>query len=166
VLIAYERATIDRESFDDDELSVAALSLAEYRVGIELADTVERAVDRARALTQITSVIAVLDYTETTAAHHAQLLAHTRRVGSPRSAHDLIIAAHAAQSGRTIVSHDAAARFGQLPGVPAVTAPLKVQAAIAYYADFTDEVDDCREQERDFERRERERQERAQRVLG
>ena len=38
VLIAYERGTIDRAALDDDELAVAAVSIAEYRVGIELAD--------------------------------------------------------------------------------------------------------------------------------
>ena len=51
-------------------------SLAEYRVGIEMADTVERAAERARALTVITSAVNVLDYTEATAAHHGRLLAH------------------------------------------------------------------------------------------
>ncbi len=39
VLIAYERGTIDRAALDTDELAVAAVSIAEYRVGIELADT-------------------------------------------------------------------------------------------------------------------------------
>jgi tRNA(fMet)-specific endonuclease VapC len=37
VLIAYERGTIDRAALDDDELAVAAVSIAEYLVGIELA---------------------------------------------------------------------------------------------------------------------------------
>ena len=39
VLIAYERGTIDRATLDDDELAIASVSVAEYRVGIELADT-------------------------------------------------------------------------------------------------------------------------------
>jgi tRNA(fMet)-specific endonuclease VapC len=39
VLIACERGTIDRAALDDDELGVAAVSIAEYRVGIELADS-------------------------------------------------------------------------------------------------------------------------------
>jgi len=120
VLIAYERQTIDRAALDDDELTVAALSIAEYRVGIELADTAERAANRARALAAITSVIDVLDYTETTATQHARLIAHTRRTGTPRGAHDLIIAAHAAQTGRTILSFDAKARFSDLPDVLAI----------------------------------------------
>lgn len=122
VLIAYERGTIDRSTLDNDELAVAAVSIAEYRVGIELADSAARAADRARALAAIASAIDVLDYTESTAAHHARLIAHVRRSGKPRGAHDLIIAAHAAQTDRMIVSRDAAARFGDLPGVRTVLA--------------------------------------------
>lgn len=41
-----------------------------------------------------------------------------------------------------------------------------VRAAIDYYADFKDEVDAHRAEEIEFERRERERWERSQRVLG
>lgn len=121
VLIAYERGTIDRAAFDDDELAIASVSVAEYRVGIELADTPERAADRARALATITSVLDVLDYTASTAAHHARLLAHVRRSGTPRGAHDLIIAAHAAETGRTVVSRDVKARFSDLPGTTAIS---------------------------------------------
>jgi predicted nucleic acid-binding protein len=122
VLIAYERGTIDRSALDDDELSITSVSVAEYRVGIELADTAERAADRARALAVITSVVDVLDYTSATAAHHGRLLAHVRKAGAARGAHDLIIAAHAAETGRLIVSRDARARFNDLPGVTAVDA--------------------------------------------
>jgi tRNA(fMet)-specific endonuclease VapC len=120
VLIAYERGTIDRAALDEDELAIASVSVAEYRVGIELADTPERAAERARALTTITSVVDVLDYTATTAAYHGRLLAHVRRSGTPRGAHDLIIAAHAAETGRTVVSKDVKARFSDLPGVTAI----------------------------------------------
>lgn len=122
VLIAYERGTIDRAALDEDELAIASISVAEYRVGIELADTPERAAERARALTAITSVIDVLDYTATTAAQHGRLLAHVRRSGTPRGAHDLIIAAHAAETGRTVVSRDVKARFNDLPGITAIGA--------------------------------------------
>lgn len=119
ILIAYERGTIDRAALDADELAVAAVTIAEYRVGIELADTPDRAADRARALVAIMSAVEVLDYTETTAACHARLMAHARRAGTPRGAHDLIIAAHAVQSDRTIVTFDAKARFADVPGVSA-----------------------------------------------
>lgn len=117
-------STIERDpsatSLDDDDLAVAALTIAEYRAGIELAETARRAADRSRALAAIQDNVAVLDYTEATAAAHARLLAHVRRAGQPRSAHDLIIAAHAVQTGRTILSNDARARFGDLPAVVAV----------------------------------------------
>jgi tRNA(fMet)-specific endonuclease VapC len=122
ILIAYERGTIDRSSLDDDELTIASVTVAEYRVGIEMADTAERAAERARALAAILSAVDVLDYTQVTAANHARLLAHVRRTGTPRGAHDLIIAAHAAETGRTILSRDAKARFSDLPGVTAIDA--------------------------------------------
>jgi tRNA(fMet)-specific endonuclease VapC len=120
VLIAYERGTVDRAALDTDELAVAAVTIAEYRVGIELADTAGRAADRSRALAAIAAVVEVLPYTEATAAHHARLIAHVRRTGTPRNAHDLIIAAHAAETGRAVLSRDAKARFADLPGVLAV----------------------------------------------
>jgi tRNA(fMet)-specific endonuclease VapC len=123
VLIAYERGTIDRSALERDELAVAAITVAEYRIGIELADTTKRAAARARALAAIESVVDVLAYTDTTAAHHARLIAHVRRTGTPRRAHDLIIAAHAAETGRTVVTRDVKARFIGLPGVLAIDAP-------------------------------------------
>jgi tRNA(fMet)-specific endonuclease VapC len=119
VLIAYERGTIDRAALDADELAVAAVSIAEYRVGIELADTPGRAAGRARALAAISSAVDVLDYTEVTAACHARLIAHSRRAGAPRGAHDLIIAAHALQTDRVVLTFNAKARFADLPGVSA-----------------------------------------------
>jgi tRNA(fMet)-specific endonuclease VapC len=123
VLIAYERGTIDRSALDNDELAVAAVTIAEYRVGIELADTAERAATRARALAAVVSVVDVLPYTDATAAHHARLIAHVRRAGAPRGAHDLIIAAHAAETGRTVLTRDIKAGFDGLPGVLAIDTP-------------------------------------------
>ena len=117
VLMAYERGTIDRAALEDGELAIAAVSVAEYRVGIALADTAERAADRARALAAITSAVDVLEYTEATAACRARLIAHVRRAGMPRGAHDLIIAAHALQTERIVLTFDVKARFGDLPGV-------------------------------------------------
>lgn len=123
VLIAYERGTIDRSALDNDELAIAAVSVAEYRVGIELADTAERAASRARALAAIQSVVDVLPYTDATAVQHARLIAHVRRTGTPRGAHDLIIASHAAETGRTVLTRDLKAGFAGLPGVLAIDAP-------------------------------------------
>ena len=121
VLIAYERGSIDRAALREDELSIAAITLAVYRVGIEMADTVERAATRSRWLDVILAEVEVLEYTRKTADYHARLLGHIRRTGHPRGAHDLIIAAHAAETGRTVISRDAKARFENLPGVAGVT---------------------------------------------
>ncbi len=119
ILISYERGTLDRTTLDDDELAIATLTVAEYRTGIELADTAERAATRSRALAVILDTVEILEYSATTAAHHARLIAHVRRAGIVRGAHDLIIASHAAQTGRLLISRDASARFGGLPGVAA-----------------------------------------------
>lgn len=121
VLIAYERATIDRTAFDEDDLAIAAVTVAEFRVGIELADTAERAAQRSRRLALLLTDLEILEYTDATATRHAQLMAQIRRSGRPRGAHDLIVAAHAAETGRTVVSLDTKARFGDLAGVTAIT---------------------------------------------
>lgn len=121
-LIAYKRGAFDITALDDDDLAIAAVTVAEFRVGIELAATAAQAATRSRVLDAVLSAITVLDYTERTAAEHARLLAHTRRAGAPRGAHDLIIAAHAAEDGRAVVSLDAQAHFGNLPGVTTVQA--------------------------------------------
>ena len=65
----------------------------------------------------VLEVVPVEDYTPGIAVHHAELLAHVRRGGSPRGAHDLIIAATARATRRTLVTTDARARFGDLPDV-------------------------------------------------
>jgi predicted nucleic acid-binding protein len=114
--------TINRVALDYDELAVAAITIAEYRGGIELTDTAECAAARARALAAIESAVDVLAYTDTTAAQHVRLIAHVRRTGTPRGAHDLIIAAHAAETGRTVLTRDLKAGFTGLPGVLAIDA--------------------------------------------
>lgn len=119
-LIAYERGDFDTTALDDDDLAIAALTVAEFRVGIELARTVEQAAARSRVLAVVLDLITVLDYTERTAVEHARLLAETRKAGKPCGAHDLIIAAHAVEHSRIVFSLDAQSKFHDLPGVRAV----------------------------------------------
>jgi tRNA(fMet)-specific endonuclease VapC len=68
--------------------------------------------------------VPVEDYDSTVAGHHAELIAHMRRVGRPRGAHDLIIAATARATGRTILTTDRRARFDELPSVSARLVPV------------------------------------------
>lgn len=121
-LIAFERGRADRSLIpDEDDLAIAAVTVAELRVGIALSDGAARAARRRLVLAAIIATTTVLDYTARTAAEHARLLAHVRRTGAPRGAHDLIIAAQASEHGRVLVTPDRRARFAELPGVRTLT---------------------------------------------
>jgi tRNA(fMet)-specific endonuclease VapC len=117
VLVAAER---DRSSLvdaigDEDDVAVAAITAAELLVGVELASARRRT--RRRAFVQaVLAQIRVEPYDLDTAHVHAGLLAHTRRRGRPRGAHDLLIAATAVTTGRTLITADAAG-FADLPGL-------------------------------------------------
>jgi tRNA(fMet)-specific endonuclease VapC len=63
-----------------------------------------------------------LDYTSDVAIVHARLLAHLRGEGKPRRAHDLINAATATATARTLVTTDGKAALDDLPGVHAIVA--------------------------------------------
>ena len=116
-LIDAERsaATLNELIADDDDVAVAAISIAELRVGVLLADT-RRRPTRGAYVEAILSAIPVLPYDLDTAEAHAALLVAVREQGRPRGAHDLIIAATARATGRTVVTADRAA-FIDLPGV-------------------------------------------------
>lgn len=116
-LVDIERGLLSGSLDADDVLAIPAVVLAELRVGVELAANTRMRRRREEALRVTTASIDVLDYTSATAGHHARLKAFTRRNGQPRGAYDLIIAAHAAETGRVLITRDAAARFGNLPGV-------------------------------------------------
>ena len=94
---------------------MAAITIAELLVGVELADAGHRA-QRQQFVDDVRAAIPIVDYNSTVASSHAQLLVHTRRQGRPRGAHDLIIAATARATERELVSADFAA-FRDLPGV-------------------------------------------------
>ena len=118
VLIAVARGRLDLETVAaDDDLALPALAVAEFFVGAELdADPARRAGQRA-FLDDVLGVVPVVDYTPQVALHHAALLAHVRRTGRPRGPHDLIIAATARASSRTLVTTDSRAGFDDLPEV-------------------------------------------------
>jgi tRNA(fMet)-specific endonuclease VapC len=101
---------------ESDDIAVAAVTLAELRHGVLAADSGRR-LAREQFVDDVEEMIEVLSYTRSTAAEHAVLLDYARRVGRPRGAHDLIVAAHARQTGRQVLSFDLRARFGDLPGV-------------------------------------------------
>jgi tRNA(fMet)-specific endonuclease VapC len=71
---------------------------------------------RERFVAEILSAVSIEPYDVDVAEAHAVLLAHVRRTGVPRGAHDLIIAATARARDRQVVSSDQAG-FAELPGV-------------------------------------------------
>ena len=121
VLITVERSTPDLRSVigDDDYVVIAAITVAELRAGIEFADERNRT-RRAEFVSHLLELIPVEFYDLSIAEAHGRLMAHVHRTGTRRGAHDLIIAATAAVTRRTIVTMDRSARFGELPGVECV----------------------------------------------
>lgn len=109
---------LDQVIGDDDDVAIAAITVAELTVGVQLASSRQRA-RRQSFVADIVTSIPVLAYDETVAAVHADLLVAVRRAGRPRGAHDLIIAATAVAHRRTVVSADRRA-FAGLPGVTAI----------------------------------------------
>lgn len=109
-LVGAERAndSLDEVIDDDDDVAIAAITVAELLVGVELAGSRNRR-NREEYVDAIVSAIPVLDYDVQVASEHASLLVAVRKVGRPRGAHDLIIAATARATGRTVVTADASA---------------------------------------------------------
>lgn len=109
------KASLDELINDDDEVAIAAITVAELLVGVLLADPAHRS-DRRQFVDEVEEAIPIVDYDETVAAAHAELLVAVRRQGRPRGAHDLIIAATANATQREVVSADSSA-YQDLPGV-------------------------------------------------
>ena len=116
-LIDAERGGSDLDGLvdDDDDVAIAAITVAELRVGALLADKRRRAT-RSAYVDDVTSTLPVLDYDLDVAEAHAVLLAAVREQARPRGAHDLLIAATARAAGRIVITADADA-FIDLPGV-------------------------------------------------
>lgn len=116
-LIDAERSGGDLDDVidDDDDVAIAAITIAELRVGALLANRRNKAA-RTAYVEDIVTAVPVLDYDLEVAEAHASLLVDVRAQGRPRGAHDLIIAATAKAFDRTVVTADVSA-FADLSGV-------------------------------------------------
>lgn len=116
-LVDVERSggELGRAIADDDDVAIAAITVAELRVGVLLADK-RRQATRAAYVDDLAGNVPILAYDLDVAGAHAELLAAVRAQERPRGAHDLIIAATARASGRVVVTRDAGA-FAELPEV-------------------------------------------------
>jgi tRNA(fMet)-specific endonuclease VapC len=117
VLVAAERSgdSLDGVIGDDDDVAIAAVTAAELLVGVELGEG-RRRQQRQAFVEDVLLTVPVESYDLEIARVHASLLAHTRRAGRPRGAHDLLIAATAVARARVVVSADPSG-FTDLPGV-------------------------------------------------
>lgn len=125
VLISAERGQLDLTAVarDDADAVVPAIVVAEYLTGVHLAATDEQRAARREFLDRALQALPIETYTQRVAERHSELLAHVYRSGTTRGAHDLIIAATALATGRTVLTTDARAGFDQLPGVTARLVP-------------------------------------------
>lgn len=121
VLVATERQRRETSAAisAEDDVVIAAITVAELRTGIELASAEHRQ-RRTEFLVRVLETLPVEAYDVATAEAHGRLLAHVSRDGRRRGAHDLIIAATAVATKRVVLTTDRAARFGDLPGVECI----------------------------------------------
>lgn len=109
------RDDLDEVLDDEDDVAIAAISVAEMLVGVELASGKHR-VGRQAFVDDVVSSVPVIPYDTSVAIEHARLLAAVKRLGRPKGAHDLLIAATARTTNRAVVTADPSA-FEDLPGV-------------------------------------------------
>lgn len=107
--------TLEEVIDDGDDVAIAAITVAELRVGIQLAKG-RRREKRERFVAAVLEAVSIEPYDLRVAETHADLFAHVQRAGAPRGAHDLIIAATARARERQVVSSDPRA-FAELPDV-------------------------------------------------
>jgi tRNA(fMet)-specific endonuclease VapC len=93
--------------------------VAELQVGVELA-TGKATRSRLELLDEIVASIPILDYDLAVARAHARLLVIVRQQGRHRGAHDLIIAATALSSSRSLVTADQTV-FVDLTGIVTIS---------------------------------------------
>jgi len=108
-------ADLDDVIGDEDDVAIAAITVAELQVGVALSKGTTRH-SRQELLDEIVTSVPIVDYDLDVAKVHAELLVAVRRQGRPRGAHDLIIGATALSSGRFLVTADRSA-FVDLPGI-------------------------------------------------
>jgi predicted nucleic acid-binding protein len=119
VIIQSERKAFDLgvwlRSHPDEEIKVAAITVAELTRSVERATGVRRA-QRLKYLQKALPVFEVVPFGEKAAVEHARLWADVESAGQRMSPHDMILAATAKESGATIVTFNTK-RFAAVPGL-------------------------------------------------
>jgi predicted nucleic acid-binding protein len=119
VIIQAERKAFDLDawlrSHPDEEIKLAAITVAELWRSVERASGIHRA-QRQKFLQSVLTVFEVAPYTEKAAVEHARLWADVEGASQRMSPHDLMLAATAKESGAAIVTFNTK-RFAAVPGL-------------------------------------------------
>lgn len=104
-----------RDRFDSihETLCISVITLAELYYGAEKSD---RTAENLRGVERFANGLAVLPFDPAAAAHFGQLRAHLKRKGTPASAQDILIGAHARSEGLTLVTNNRR-EFDRMPGL-------------------------------------------------
>ena len=110
VLIAAERGHLDLEKAiadrKDEQLRLAAITVAELYEGVERADTAERAEKRRSLIEGYLARIPVVDFDATIAREYARMRARLLPVGQTIAVHDLQMAVTAIVLGFQVATRD------------------------------------------------------------
>jgi len=119
VLIAIERGKLDVDAvLGADDAAIATITAMELLVGVERADQAHRQA-RAVHVEALLSSLPIEPYNLGVARVHARLAVEALSKGRPGSGYDVMIAATAAATNRTLLTTDASAGFDHLTGVRA-----------------------------------------------
>lgn len=126
VIIAADRHQLElRTVIGHADPAISAITAMELLSGVNQAHSPYRDMVALNAEAWL-AVLPIEVYTLNVARVHAHLVTHTRQAGRKRGAVDLIIAATASATGRTLITTDEAAAFHELPGVRAeVVGPIE-----------------------------------------
>jgi tRNA(fMet)-specific endonuclease VapC len=107
VIIRGERGTFDLSrwlaSQGDEEIQIAAITIAELWHGVERASSAYR-VERQNYIRKILSLVKILPYAEVTGLEHARIWADLESSGKMIGSYDLIVAATALERGSAVAT--------------------------------------------------------------
>jgi tRNA(fMet)-specific endonuclease VapC len=122
VIIKGEKGNFDLRrwlaSQKDQELEIAAVTVAELWHGVERA-TVPRRARRERYVQTIVGRLSILPYTEVTALEHARIWAALETSGKMIGYYDLIVAATALEHGSAVATFNQR-HFSQVSGLKVI----------------------------------------------
>lgn len=95
---------------------ISAITVSELLVGVHLANSEARQIQRKAFVESVLTLFPVLDFSAASARIHAELYASLRQKGELIGAHDLIIAATALQHGFAVLT-DNIREFKRISGL-------------------------------------------------